>query len=195
MIAPARTAAALALACAALTATTAKGQTAMHAATAATPDNFHAARAVRTATIRLNAAPERVFPLFTPEGERHWAEGWNPVYRYPASGVVEPHAVFVTSRNGRETIWTVLHYDPAAMRVAYDRVTPGMHAAIVEVGCEPGPAGTTLAHVTYTFTGLSDEGNQFVQSHTEEAYRAMIAEWETAINQYLATGQTPHATH
>lgn len=163
---------------------------------AAAPDTFRAARAVRTTTIRLNAAPNRVFPLFTPEGERHWAKGWNPEYRYPASGVVEPHAVFVTrGHQGRETIWTVLLYDPAALRVAYDRITPGLHAAIVEVACEPGPAGTTIGHVTYTFTGLSDEGNQFVQSRTDEAYRASIAEWETGINRYLATGQAPHASH
>jgi hypothetical protein len=189
------TAAALALA-AALSSTAAIAQTAMHATAADTPETFHAARVLRTASIRLNAPPERVFPLFTPEGERHWAEGWDPVYRYPASGVVEPHAVFVTrGHGGRETIWTVLRYDPPAMRVAYDRVTPGLHAAIVEVACEPADRGGTLAHVTYTFTGLSDEGNAFVEQHTGQAYRAMLAEWESAINRYLATGQTPHAAH
>jgi hypothetical protein len=184
-------AAALVLACA-LSSTAARSQATMPAA----PDTFHAARVVRTATIRLNGPPARVFPLFTPEGERAWAEGWNPVYRYPAAGIVEPHAVFVTrGHDGRETIWTVMHYDPQRMQVLYDRITPGMHAAIVEVACEPAPDGATLAHVTYTFTGLSGEGNAFVERHTDEAYRAMLTEWESAINEYLRTGRTPHGSH
>jgi hypothetical protein len=39
--------------------------------------SFTAKRASHAHTIRLNAIPERVFPLFTPEGEKRWALDWD----------------------------------------------------------------------------------------------------------------------
>jgi hypothetical protein len=159
---------------------------------AAGPARFAALRAVRTAAIHVRASIDRVFPLFTPEGERAWVPGWDPVYRHPATGRVEPGAVFVTRAHDAdvETVWTVVRYDPAARHATYSRVTPGLHAVIVDVACQRAADGGTLARITYTYTALSEDGNAAVARQTDEAYGAMIREWEEAINAHL---QASHA--
>ncbi|MBV9281050.1 MAG: SRPBCC family protein, partial [Chloroflexi bacterium] len=131
---------------------------------------FEPRRATRTASIRLNGSPDRVFPLFTPLGERQWAEGWEPIPIYPASGEAEPGAVFSTRHgDGPPTIWTVTVFDPHARRISYVRVAPGSLHVAVDVRCvADGPNGTH-ATVTYTYTGLSDRGNESIDAMTEEA--------------------------
>jgi hypothetical protein len=151
------------------------------------PGSFAALRVVRAGPIHLDETPEVVFPLFTPEGERLWVPGWNPIHRYPADGRLEAGAVFVTRAPGEpETIWTVVRYDPAALSVAYDRITPGIRAVLVEVRCEADADDSTRAHVTYTATALSEDGNAIVAAFTEAHYATMLDEWETAINRHLA---------
>ncbi|MDB4948834.1 MAG: hypothetical protein JWM27_1483 [Gemmatimonadetes bacterium] len=151
------------------------------------PTRFAALRAVRTATIHLHASPDRVFRLFTPEGERAWVPGWDPVHRHPAGGGIEPGAVFVTRGHGAEveTVWMVTRYDPAALHATYNRVTPGLHAVVVDVACVGAAEGGTLARVGYTYTALSEDGNATIARQTDGAYAAMMGEWESAINAYL----------
>jgi hypothetical protein len=66
--------------------------------------------------------PEQAIELFTPEGERKWSEGWNPVYPRPERPE-GPGAVFVTGHDGHTTTWTMV--DHTARCVRYARVTPG----------------------------------------------------------------------
>lgn len=47
---------------------------------------FEARHVQRSHTFVLNGAPEVVFPLFTPAGEKLWVDGWDPVYLHPATG-------------------------------------------------------------------------------------------------------------
>jgi hypothetical protein len=42
--------------------------------------------AERSFVIHLDAAPNEVFPLFDPGGEREWAPGWDPKMVFPADG-------------------------------------------------------------------------------------------------------------
>src|SRR5512135_1664224 len=51
-----------------------------------TPEKFAAATVTRTGHLTFDAPVEKVFPLFTPLGERNWAPGWNPEILYPADG-------------------------------------------------------------------------------------------------------------
>ncbi|MGH6612193.1 MAG: hypothetical protein ACRECQ_18270 [Burkholderiaceae bacterium] len=85
-----------------------------------------------------------------------------------------------------DTIWTVASYQPDDYFVRYVRVSPESRLAIVEVSCSPLEAAKTKATVTYALTALSDKGNQFIDSFTEEYYRHYIFEWESAINKFLA---------
>ncbi len=157
--------------------------------------SFTAQRVRHTHTIRLSAPPGQVFPLFEPIGEKAWAEGWEPHMLFPADGAAEPDAVFTTQQhpNESESIWTMTVYDPDNFHLAYLRVTPGSRLAHLDIQCQEAPGGTTDASVTYVFTALSEQGNEFIARFTEAYYQAMLEDWERAINYYLAHGHLlPH---
>jgi hypothetical protein len=57
--------------------------------------------------IVLDGTPEIVFPMFTPEGEELWVEGWAPDYLHPAGvRATSQDMVFRTRHGGEETLWS-----------------------------------------------------------------------------------------
>jgi hypothetical protein len=141
--------------------------------------------ATRSATIRLDAPPERAFGMFTPLGERAWAQGWDPEFLHPLDGDACEGSVFITRAGGVETIWTTIAHDPPR-RAAYSRVTPGLHAVIVEVRLRPSEDGGTRADVSYAFTALTSAGNDAVVEMVD-GFGGWMEEWETSINRALAS--------
>jgi hypothetical protein len=127
----------------------------------------------------LDAPLARVFPLFTAEGERGWAEGWDPEI---VSGAEERGSVFRTVHgSGRVTMWIVTDYRPAEGRVSYARLAEGSNMGLVDVICTADPKGGTDVSVRYTLTAVSAEGKQFVAGFLDpRQYKAMIEEWHTA---------------
>jgi len=143
----------------------------------------------RTQNIHLAAPPERVFPLFDPIGEKQWADGWEPETIYPTSGEVEEGMVFITgSHDEAQVIWTMLAFNAERWRISYLRVTPGSHVARIDIYCEDNLDETTRASISYTFTALTEQGNDYVARFTEEHYQEWMSSWETAINYYLRHG-------
>lgn len=154
--------------------------------------SFTASHSSRSHTIHLDAPPSRVFPLFEPVGEQSWASDWKPVFLFPPSGAAQVGAVFTTQvhqEDEHDTIWTISVYDPASFRLAYLRVTPGSRVGLIDISCEGSPSGGTAATITYTFTGLSEEGNEFIARLIPAHYQEFIRSWEGAINHYLRSGQ------
>ena len=154
---------------------------------------FTASHISRSHAILLDAPPDQVFPLFEPVGEQSWATDWKPAFLFPPSGAAQVGAVFTTQvheDDGQDTIWVMSAYEPANFRLAYLRVTPGSRVGIIDISCREMPVDATEATVTYTFTGLSDEGNEFIARLTPVHYQEYIASWETAINQYMRSGQS-----
>jgi polyketide cyclase/dehydrase/lipid transport protein len=139
---------------------------------------------VRTGEVHLAAPPEEAFEMFTPEGERHWAHGWDPHWLQPAGGGFEAGAIFRTGNGGEETTWVILDADRARRYVRYARITPGSRLGTVEVRCAPADAGTT-AQVTYRLSALSTAGEQVLAGMTPERYEEMIASWQRDIARAL----------
>jgi hypothetical protein len=126
----------------------------------------------------LDAPLSRVIPLFTAEGEKSWAEGWDPEI---LSGAGERGSVFRTTHGGRTTTWIVTDYRPAEGRASYARLAEGSNMGLVDVICTPNPKGGTDVSVRYTLTAVSAEGKQFVSGFLgPQQYHAMIEEWHTA---------------
>ncbi len=121
------------------------------------------------------------FSLFTPKGEIDWAEGWDPRIIWPPSGNVSRDMVFVTTRNGLETIWAVSWLDRDNCQVEYLRVTPGLHLARVTVTCLPAGQDLTRVLVGYEYTALSEAGCQVLGSLSEAEFQREIAGWENQI--------------
>ena len=142
-------------------------------------------------SFHLDAPLTRVFPLFTAEGERHWAPGWDPVI---LSGAVERGSAFATrSHNGIETTWIVADYRPADGRVSYARLAQGSNIGLVDVTCTAAEGGGTVVSVRYTLTGVSEQGRAFVREFLEPThYARMIDEWRVATSAALAGKPLSH---
>ncbi len=128
------------------------------------------------------AMPMRqAFPLFEPEGERRWAQGWLPTYLQPADGRATRGMVFTTSHGEEETIWMMVRHEPAAGLVEYVRTTPGSRTGRVLVQCAALDAVRTRVTVIYALTGLSEAGNARLRELDEANYRSYIETWAEAI--------------
>ncbi|MBV8062397.1 MAG: hypothetical protein JOY51_02330 [Nevskia sp.] len=124
-----------------------------------------------------------MLPLFTAEGERAWAPGWEP---QALSGDTARGSAFRTAHGGRQTTWIVTDYRPAEGRVSYARLAQDSNIGLVDVVCSPAAGGTEVS-VRYTLTGLNAEGEAFVREFLDpEHYGKMIAEWKEATSAALA---------
>ena len=139
------------------------------------------ARVRLTGVVPVALPPEEAFLLFTPSGERAWAEGWDPKFPTPADDETEPGTVFEVEHGGRRSTWVVAACVPAKS-ITYARVAVADRAGLVTVDCEASADGTTQATVTYDLTALSDEAqvavHEFASNYTQflEHWRIAIAE-------------------
>jgi hypothetical protein len=112
----------------------------------------------------IDATPEQIFPLLCPVREYEWLEGWTAEMVYSESGVAEDHCVFTTHRAGEMATWVVSRYEPPT-RVEFVRVTPDVDVCGLRISLERVPKGTRLRWLR-VFTGLSDRGNQAIETWT-----------------------------
>ena len=136
----------------------------------------------RTGEVAVALPLDRALALFTAEGERAWAPGWDPVSHFPADGSPAEGAAFSTAApDGRVTHWLVVDWKPAEHRARYARVTPGLRAGTVDVVCRARDSGSTIATVTYDLVSLTPEGDADLATWTEAWYREFLAGWERDI--------------
>ena len=138
-------------------------------------------------TFRLDAPIARVFPMFTPLGERAWAPGWDPQM---LSGETERGTVFRTvGANGVESVWTVTRYEPGRHAASYARIAQGVSMGLVDVECAPAGDAATDVTVRYTLTALADDAEATVREFlAPQRYAAFMEEWRAAIAGALARG-------
>jgi hypothetical protein len=143
-----------------------------------------AAPATQMQTFHLDAPLARVFPLFTAEGERAWAPGWEPRV---LSGAGERGSSFITTGiQGRTVTWIVTDYRPSEGRASYARLVKDSNIGLVDVLCVEAAQGGTNVSVRYTLTPVSATGEAFVREFlNEHSYRQMIEEWRAATSTVL----------
>lgn len=132
-------------------------------------------------SFRVLLSADEAFPLFSPLGERAWVSGWNPELLYPPGAEWETGLVFRTIHDGQESIWFVRALDREVHSVTYDRVDVGLTATTVSVRCSGEGDAVTRVTVRYTYVGLSEAGDAFVASQTEDDYAARMRHWEELI--------------
>ncbi|RPJ56702.1 MAG: hypothetical protein EHM23_22825 [Acidobacteria bacterium] len=123
-------------------------------------------------TSELEAQPEEVFPLLCPVREYEWLEGWKCEMIYSESGVAEANCIFETKFRGESATWAVSRYEPPK-RIEFVVVTPQIQVCRLDISLEPSEKGTRLRWVRI-FTGLSDRGNETIDS------------WKTSSDQALS---------
>jgi hypothetical protein len=148
-----------------------------------------------TAEFEIPRPAATVFPLFTPEGEKLWAPGWDYENLMGTDEVHEDDLFLTRSHDhaANDAIWIVKQYDPKRFQVQYYKVEPGEKVGLIEVVCVPSASSSTVVRVTYRYSGLSENGNRFVEQFTRKEYDAFIGEWKRLIDSYLAATPQPQA--
>jgi hypothetical protein len=141
---------------------------------------MRAERFERTAELRFAHPVEAVFEMFTPEGERAWAEGWDPRPIHPASETGVRDAVFATEHGGAHAVWFVTELDRANNVAGYVNFVSGERVSRVDVACDAEGADETRVLVRYVVTGLSESGNGYVRRFGAH-FDAFMADWQRSI--------------
>ena len=131
----------------------------------------------RSAEITVALPLDQAIALFTAEGERRWAKGWNPHYPQPDRRDGRG-AVFNTAHGSHETTWIMVDHRPDGVR--YARVTHGMTAGTVAVDLVESHDDAPRLRVTYDLTALSTAGEAWLTVFDGE-YDTAIASWATDI--------------
>ena len=131
----------------------------------------------RTTEITVGLPREPAVGLFTAEGERRWADGWEPRYPEPTRRD-GPGAVFTTAHGHHQTTWIMVDHRSDGVR--YARVTDGLTAGTVAVDVLSSDDHTTRVRVTYDLTALGTAGEEWLAAF-EAHYEAEIASWATDI--------------
>lgn len=126
-------------------------------------------RVMRSGSFSLPTTAERAMPLFTAEGERAWAPGWDPVFACDPHPD-EPGQVWTTHAHGVTTTWVTTAR--TATSATYARVTPGHSAGTVSVSIADTSSGCEVT-TTYDLTSLGDD-----LAHLEHGFDEMLLEWQ-----------------
>jgi hypothetical protein len=132
---------------------------------------------LRATEITVDLPPQEAMELFTPEGERRWADGWDPQYLEPDRRE-GPGAVFTTGHGGHQTTWIMVDHGPTKVR--YARVTHGMTAGTVAVEVIESGAHSTRVRVTYDLTALTSAGETWLEAFDAD-HDTAIGGWSTEI--------------
>ena len=140
---------------------------------------------VRSHSLVVEKPLAEAFAFFTPEGERAWADGWDPRYHHPEDGRLERGLVFTTGSGAEHTIWTVIRLDPPHL-VEYVRTTPSSRTGTVLVQCSALGESRTRATVVYSLTSLTSAGDKVLKDLDEGAFGRFIESWEQSISKAIA---------
>jgi hypothetical protein len=150
---------------------------------------FKAKRITRTYRQTINATPENVFPLLCPVREADWLDGWQHAMIYSESGLAEAGAVFSTPYAGEEdTVWIVSKHDPQNREVEFARFTHKSRTCVLKIAVRPKDEHNSHVDISYTYTGITPAGNDFIDNFTEAAFREAVTFWEKSMNYFLKTG-------
>jgi hypothetical protein len=150
---------------------------------------FKPERIQRSASFIIHGKIENVFPLFGPIREKEWAEGWEPEVLLPAGDIlVEEHMIFQTKApdNEGKYTWVITQYQPENYLIEYT-VSTDERIWFIRVRCEE-KKETTEVTVSYTYTGLTENGNRKNEQALKRMYSQNLQDWGEAINHYLKTG-------
>jgi len=151
---------------------------------------FRSQRVTRAYRQTINTTPEKVFPLLCPVREAEWLDGWQYDMIYSESGLVEEGAVFSTPYEGeKDTIWIVTKHDSSKREVEFARFTNNSRTCILKITVKPKGGHSSYVEVSYTYTGITPAGNDFVDDFTEDAFLEVVTFWEKSMNYFLETGE------
>ena len=140
-----------------------------------------------TKAFKMNVPIADIFPLFSPEGEKHWVPGWDYKNVMGTTELSDDY-VFLTKTHDHGTsdaIWIVKKYDPKLHFVQFYKIEPGEKIGVVTVKCTELEASKTMIRVTYKYLALSKNGEEFITVFNESTYEEFIDEWQKLLTNYF----------
>lgn len=140
-----------------------------------------------TKAFKMNVPIADIFPLFSPEGEKHWVPGWDYENVMGTTELSDDY-VFLTKTHDHGTsdaIWIVKKYDPKLHFVQFYKIEPGEKIGLVTVKCTELEASKTMIRVTYKYLALSKGGEEFITVFNENTYEEFIDEWQKLLTNYF----------
>jgi hypothetical protein len=142
---------------------------------------------VKKHRMRIEAKPEDIFPLLCPVREAEWIDGWSYELIHSESGMAELGCVFKTNRAPEnEAYWIMTRCDPKR-EAEYIRFVTGKMFVALSFILEETDYGTAV-DVTYAFTGVTPEGNKFVENTVPTYIDLAIKHLEASLNYFVKTG-------
>jgi hypothetical protein len=131
--------------------------------------------------VTLDVPPRDAIELFTPDGERKWADGWEPLYvNTPDVRRVGAGTVFTTDDHAVSRIWIVDAYDRDAGVVGYTVFTSEENVTRIAIRVSS-RAGGSVARVSYDRTSLNANADANVELFARHAH-LMQAQWQRALD-------------
>ena len=153
-----------------------------------TTDTGERAHVDRAGVVAVALPFAKAMALFTPEGERPWAVGWDPQYLHPASPDAGEGVVFQTTNKGESTAtWVQTRYEPTEGLASYVYVIPDHHTAMVDVRVSADGEDRSRASVRYRMTSLSPDADESVLDFGA-AYDKEMSYWAEAIQRHVVEG-------
>lgn len=152
-------------------------------------DPFEPVQFEREWTLRIDGAPDEVFPLFTPEGMSLWRGEWDPEYLFSASEMSKAGTMFRDPHGHGPDWWVVGENDPRKRMIRYVYLMPGVELLVEEIRCREGLHGGTVATVQWRVVGLTERGNELVENFFVNYAEDFMEPRQRAINAYLRSGR------
>jgi hypothetical protein len=71
----------------------------------------------------------------------------------------------------------------------FTRFTPNSRTCVLEIAVKPKDENSSYVDISYTYTGITQTGNDFVDQFSEDAFLEAVTFWEKSMNYFLETGQ------
>ena len=134
--------------------------------------------------------PEAVFPMLCPVREYEYIPPWECDLVYLDSGLAEDGGVFTThfpTDGAQPDVWVISRYE-TNRAIEFVRVS-GLRTMVYRVDLRGTEAGGTAVRWEQIITGLTEEGNQHIQTLQQSDFTAMLAHMEELLQHDLATSK------
>jgi hypothetical protein len=150
---------------------------------------FQARRITKQYNHQLSAPAGKVFPLLCPTREYEWIDGWSCTMIHSETGVAEDNCVFQTTfPRGVDDLFVVSRYVPEQYVIEFVVLCHDLYVLKMDVSLqEVGDNGGRMQWIN-TFTGLTPEGNAFIEAHAHDASDLRMSKLVEALEHYCLNG-------
>lgn len=153
--------------------------------------NAHHRRLAREHHFTVALPLDEAFTFFEPVGEKRWADGWRPLFLSTEDAAlarrqrVYGHHARTAGKRNRPCRLNRVPLPASPQQIEYRNVLIGLRATWIVVNCEAAGDNATKVTVRYVYHGLSEAGDAFIASMTQEKFEQMIESWSDAVAAYL----------